>query len=72
MRTKTKAFLLNLLCFAVLFVLYRFVLLLTTDFPYLLVMLMAAILASLSAPKFLVKKEVLWMKLPWRKAPYKC
>jgi len=72
MRTKTKAFLLNLLCFAVLFVLYRFVLLLTIDFPYLLVMLMAAILASLSAPKFLVKKEVLWMKLPWRKAPYKC
>ena len=72
MRTKTKAFLLNLLCFAVLFVLYRFVLLLTTDFPYLLVMLMAAILASLSAPKFLVKKEVLWMKLPWRKVPYKC
>ena len=72
MRTKTKAFLLNLLCFAVLFVLYRFVLLLTTDFPYLLVMLMVAILASLSAPKFLVKKEVLWMKLPWRKAPYRC
>ncbi|MDG1723441.1 MAG: hypothetical protein P8H91_05020 [Flavobacteriaceae bacterium] len=41
-------------------------------FPYLLVMLMAAILASLSAPKFLVKKEVLWVKLPWRKSPYKC
>jgi len=57
MRAKTKAFLLNLLCFAALFVLYRFVLLLLMGFPYLLVMLMAAILASLSAPKFLVKKR---------------
>ena len=71
MRTKTKAFLLNLLCFAALFVLFRFVLLLLMDLPYLLTMLMAAILASLSAPKFLVKKEVLWVKLPWRKLPYK-
>ena len=72
MHAKTKAFLLNLLCFAVLFVLYRFVLLLLVGFPYQLVMLMAAILASLSAPKFLVKKEVLWVKFPWRKSPYKC
>lgn len=57
MHAKTKAFLLNLLCFAVLFVLYRFVLLLLMGLPFLLVMLMAAILASLSAPKFLVKKK---------------
>jgi len=55
MPAKTKAFLLNLLCFAALFVLYRFVLLL--GLPYLLVMLMAAILASLSVPKFLVKMK---------------
>ena len=74
MRAKTKAFLLKLLCFAALFVLYRFVLLLLLlmGLPYLLVMLMAAILASLSAPKFLVKKEVLWVKFPWRKSPHKC
>lgn len=72
MRAKTKAFLLNLLCFAALFVLYRFVLLLLMGLPYLLAMLMAAILASLSAPKFLVKKEVLWVKFPWRKSPHKC
>ena len=72
MRAKTKAFLLNLLCFAALFVLYRFVLLLLIGLPYLLVMLMAAILASLSAPKFLVKKEVLWVKFPWQKSPHKC
>ena len=70
MPAKTKAFLLNLLCFAALFVLYRFVLLL--GLPFLLVMLMAAILASLSAPKFLVKKEVLWVKFPWQKSPHKC
>ena len=74
MRAKTKAFLLNLLCFAALFVIYRFVLLLLLlmGLPYLLVMLMAAILASLSAPKFLVKKEVLWVKFPWQKSPHKC
>lgn len=72
MHAKTKAFLLNLLCFAVLFVLYRFVLLLLMGLPFLLVMLMAAILASLSAPKFLVKKEVLWVKFPWQKSPHKC
>jgi hypothetical protein len=57
MRAKTKAFLLNLLCFAALFVLYRFVLLLLIGLPYLLVMLMAAILASLSAPNFWSKKK---------------
>jgi len=57
MPAKTKAFLLNLLCFAALFVLYRFVLLLLMGLPYLLVMLMAAILASLSVPKFLVKMK---------------
>jgi len=39
---------------------------------YLLAMLMAAVLASLSAPKFLPKKEELWVKLPWRKVPCKC
>ena len=72
MHAKTKAFLLNLLCFAVLFVLYRFFLLLLVCFTYLLVMLMSAILASLCALLFLVKKEVLWVKFPWRKSPYKC
>ena len=72
MRANTKAFLLNLLCFAALFVLYRFVLLLLMGLPFLLVMLMAAILVSLSAPKFLVKKEVLWVKFPWQKSPHKC
>ena len=72
MPAKTKAFLLNLLCFAALFVIYRFVLLLLMGLPFLLVMLMAAILASLSAPKFLVKKEVLWVKFPWQKSPHKC
>ncbi|MBL19009.1 MAG: hypothetical protein CMC82_04165 [Flavobacteriaceae bacterium] len=72
MHAKTKAFLLNLLCFTALFVLYRFVLLLLMGFTYLLVMLMAAILVSLSEPKFLVKKEILWIKLPWRKSPHKC
>ena len=72
MRAKTKAFLLNLLCFAALFFLYRFVLLLLMGLPFLLVMLMAAILASLSAPKFLVKKKVLWVKFPWQKSPHKC
>ena len=72
MRVMTKAFLLNLLCFAAFFVIYRFFLLLLLDFPFLLVMLIAAILASLSTPKFLVKKEVLWVKFPWRKSHYKC
>ena len=71
MRATTKAFILNLLCFAVLFLFFRYILLLL-GLSYLLAMLMAAVLASLSAPKFLVKKEVMWVKLPWRKVPYKC
>jgi hypothetical protein len=71
MRVTTKAFILNLVCFAVLFFFFRFILLLL-DLPYLLAMLLAAILASLGAPKFMVKKEVMWVKFPWRKMPYKC
>lgn len=71
MRATTKAFIYNLLCFGVLFLFFRYVLLLL-GLSYLLAMLMAAVLASLSAPKFLVKKEVMWVKLPWRKVPYKC
>jgi hypothetical protein len=71
MHVTTKAFVLNLVCFAALFVFFRFILLLL-NLPYLLTMLLAAISASLGVPKFLVKKEVLWVKLPWRKMPYKC
>ena len=71
MRATTKAFILNLLCFAVLFLFFRYILLLL-GLSYLLAMLMAAVLASVGAPKFLVKKEVMWVKLPWRKVPYKC
>jgi hypothetical protein len=70
MRATTKAFILNLLCFAVLFLFFRYILLLL-GLSYLLAMLMAAVLASVGAPKFLVKKEVMWVKLPWRKVPYK-
>tara|TARA_B100001057_G_scaffold438663_1_gene471308 strand:- start:656 stop:874 length:219 start_codon:yes stop_codon:yes gene_type:complete len=72
MNINTKVFLLNLLCFAVLFVFFRFVLLLLADLPYVLMILMAAILASLITPKFLVKQGVLWMKLAWRKTATKC
>ena len=71
MRVTTKAFMLNLVCFAALFVFFRFILLLL-DLPYLVTMLLAAISASVGAPKFLVKKEMMWVKLPWRKMPYKC
>jgi hypothetical protein len=71
MRVTTKAFMLNLVCFAALFVFFRFILLLL-DLPYLVTMLLAAISASVVAPKFLAKKEVMWVKLPWRKMPYKC
>jgi hypothetical protein len=70
MRATTKAFILNLLCFGVLFLFFRYILLLL-GLSYLLAMLMAAVLASVGAPKFLVKKEVMWVKLPWRKVPYK-
>ena len=71
MRTAIKAFILKLLCFALLFLFFRYILLLF-GLPYLLAMLMAAALASLSAPKFIGKKEELWVKLAWRKAPNKC
>ncbi len=72
MNNKTKAFLLNLLCFAVVFVIVRTVLLLFFSIPYLVTLLISAILASIATPKFLEKKGVLWVKFPWKKAPVKC
>jgi hypothetical protein len=72
MNINTKVFLLNLLCFAVLFVFFRFVLLLLVGLPYLLLILMAAILAGLISPKFLTKQGVMWIKLAWRKTAIKC
>jgi len=56
MRATTKAFILNLLCFGVLFLFFRYILLLL-GLSYLLAMLMAAVLASVGAPKIFGKKR---------------
>lgn len=72
MHVKTKALILNLVVFGVLFVFFRIGIGVLLPLPYLPLLLGSAVLASFSAPKFLVKGEELWVKYPWKKAPKKC
>ena len=72
MNVKSKALILNLVMFGVLFVLFRVGIGMLMPLPYLPLLLGSALLASFCAPKFLVKGEELWVKLPWKKALKKC
>ena len=67
----TLAFLLNLLCFAFLFLLFRMGIGSVLPLSHLPLLLGSAVLASFVAPKFLVKDGTLWVKLFWRKAPWR-
>jgi len=71
MNVKTKALVLNLITFGVLFVLFRIGIGLLMPLPYLPLLLGSAVLASFCSPKFLTKGEKLWVKYPWKKAPKK-
>lgn len=58
MTTKTKVFLLNLVCFMAIFLIFRFSLLyLITGIHHLIIVLAAAIIASVLCPKFFVIQE---------------
>ena len=72
MSVKTKALMLNIVVFAVLFVLFRVGIGMLMPLPYLPLLLGSAVLASFCSPKFLTKDEELWVKYPWKKAPKKC
>lgn len=71
MNIKTKALLLNLFFFGLLFVFFRVGIGYLMPLPYLPLLLGAAVLASFCAPKFLVKKNKIWIKYPWKKDPKK-
>ncbi|CAI8249583.1 MAG: Uncharacterised protein [Flavobacteriales bacterium] len=72
MRVKSKALILNLIVFGVLFVIFRAGIGTLIPLPYLPLLLGSAVLASFCSPKFLAKGEELWVKLPWKKTPIKC
>lgn len=58
MSTKTKVFILNLVCFMVIFLILRFSLLyLITEIHQLIIVLAAAIIASIICPKFFFIQE---------------
>lgn len=69
MRKTTVAFILNLFCFALLFLLFRIGIGSLLPLSHLPLLLGSAVLASFVAPKFFVKENALWVKLFWRKAP---
>lgn len=69
MNSHTKALLGNLLSFGSLFVFCRIGLDSLFDMPTLVLFFIAGIVASLSSPKFLVHKNRLYMKYPWKKDP---
>lgn len=71
MKATIKALLLNLLCFGVLFFFFRFGINALMPLPYIPLLLVAAVLASVIAPKFLVKQKQLFVKFPWKKQPKK-
>ncbi len=71
MKATTKALVFNLLTFGVLFVFFRFSIGFIMPLPYIPLLLGSAVLASFCAPKFLVKKNQLFVKFPWKKQPKK-
>lgn len=72
MSVKSKALILNLIVFGVLFVLFRIGIGMLLPLPYLPLLLGSAVLASFCSPKFISKSNTLWVKYPWKKEPKKC
>ena len=72
MFVKSKALMLNLIVFGVLFVLFRVGIGMLLPLPYLPLLLGSAVLASFCSPKFIAKGNTLWVKYPWKKEPKKC
>ena len=71
MSLKSKALLFNLISFGVLFILFRVGIGVLIPLPYLPLLIGSSVLASFLAPKFLVKENALWIKIPLQKAARK-
>ena len=71
MSKSTTAFLLNLISFGILFVFFRLFIGHLLPLSHLPLLLGSAILASFVSPKFFVKNKSLWVKIFWRKSPFK-
>ena len=69
MNKPTKALVGNLLSFGSLFIFCRIGLDSLFDMPTVVLFLIAGIVASLFSPKFLVHKNRLYLKYPWKKDP---
>ena len=69
MNKPTKALVGNLLSFGSLFIFCRIGLDSLFNMPTVVLFLIAGIVASLFSPKFLVHKNRLYLKYPWKKDP---
>ena len=69
MNIKTKALVLNLICFGFLFVLIKTIIGTLIPMSYIPLIAFSALLASMFSPKFLVEKGKLFIKIPLIKEP---
>ncbi|MDA9351628.1 hypothetical protein N9Q85_01405 [Flavobacteriaceae bacterium] len=69
MNIKTKALVLNLICFGFLFVLIKTIIGTLIPMSYIPLIAFSALLASVFSPKFLVEKGKLFIKIPLIKEP---
>ena len=69
MNVKTKALVLNLICFGFLFVLIKTIIGTLIPMSYIPLIAFSALLASVFSPKFLVEKGKLYIKIPLIKEP---
>lgn len=69
MNVKTKALLLNLICFGFLFILIKTVIGTFLPMSYIALIAFSALLSSVFSPKFLVEKGKLYVKIPLIKEP---
>jgi len=69
MNIKTKALVLNLICFGFLFVLIKTIIGTLIPMSYIPLIAFSALLASVFSPKFLVEKGKLYIKIPLVKEP---
>ncbi|MDA9361499.1 MAG: hypothetical protein P8O94_04665 [Flavobacteriaceae bacterium] len=69
MNVKTKALVLNLICFGFLFVVIKTIIGTLIPMSYIPLIAFSALLASVFSPKFLVEKGKLYIKIPLVKEP---
>jgi len=67
MSKRNKAFILNFICFAVLFIFFRYLITVFFSLPYLPLLVGAALFASFFTPKFIINKNQIYIKFPFVK-----